>query len=161
MEGNPASSYVSHGINLTVTLLALRAAAVYNQTLETLSSLIFLKTSPEDRGPRRGGTKGRPVAPPAAARSARGFGGSPTKSSIKSRQQARHRAGERTVPESRRARGNRPAGAFTALPIVGPRGGFSGGKRTFETTPPRDKGEEIRASLPGASSLSPTSASQG
>lgn len=52
MEGNSASSYVSHGINLTVTLLALRAAAVYNQTLETLSSLIFLKTSPrtEARG---------------------------------------------------------------------------------------------------------------
>lgn len=83
MEGNPASSYVSHGINLTVTLLALRAAAVYNQTLETLSSLIFLKTSPEDRGPRRGGTKGRPVAPSAAARSTGGFGGSPTKSSIR------------------------------------------------------------------------------
>lgn len=83
MEGNPASSYVSHGINLTVMLLALRAAAVYNQTLETLSSLIFLKTSPEDRGPRRGGTKGRPVAPSAAARSTGGFGGSPTKSSIR------------------------------------------------------------------------------
>lgn len=83
MEGNPASSYVSHGINLTVMLLALRAAAVYNQTLETLSSLIFLKTSPEDRGPRRGGTKGRPVAPLAAARSTGGFGGSPTKSSIR------------------------------------------------------------------------------
>lgn len=83
MEGNLASSYVSHGINLTVTLLALRAAAVYNQTLETLSSLIFLKTSPEDRGPRRGGTKGRPVAPSAAARSTGGFGGSPTKSSIR------------------------------------------------------------------------------
>lgn len=64
-------------------LLALRAAAVYNQTLETLSSLIFLKTSPEDRGPRRGGTKGRPVAPSAAARSTGGFGGSPTKSSIR------------------------------------------------------------------------------
>lgn len=85
----------------------------------------------------------------------------PDQEQHKSRQQARHRAGERTVPESRRARGNRPAGAFTALPIVGPRGGFSGGKRTFETTSPQDKGDEIRASLPRALSLGPTSASQG
>lgn len=56
VEGNPTSSYASHGINLTLPTLALCAVALYSQKLETLSSLIFLKNSPDSTGPWRSGT---------------------------------------------------------------------------------------------------------